>query len=129
MKVRFKKEKGNKPTVLEGKGIQYSEVAEEVNRSYEAWLNAAGWTEEQLLVGIDCPLFDLIYDQREDAISVTLENRDGVIGTPICWNEESPLTIGEFKVDCALLLMLIAYKGVKDARRKQIESFIRIYLL
>lgn len=130
MKARRRDDGPKQPVVLEGKGMQYSEVAEEVERTYAKWLSSAGWDEEQLLESIDQPLFDLNYEQKEREISVTLENRNGVICTPICWNEdESILTPGEFKVDCALLLIYIAHKKIQTSRTKQIESFVRVYLL
>lgn len=118
------------PVVLKNKGSQYSEVASEVECTYLEWLTAGQWQEAALLEGINCNSFHLSFEQDVNKIEVTLENDDCILCAPLCWvRGETPYTEAEFKLDCALLLLHIAAKGIEPDKVEKIKSFIRKFLL
>ena len=126
MKNNSKKE----PVILKDNGSEFSEVANEVERTYLAWLSAAQWQEEALLSEINSDSFELQYDQTSRSIEVTLQNDNGVICTPLCWvNRVSSLSKHEFKLDCALVLLYIAAKEIAPASVQKIKGFIRSFLM
>lgn len=94
---------------LQGKGKEFSEIAEEIEQKFQSWLQYSCMTEDKFFKRINQNNFEIQYNQNDS--SAWIEFYDSVkIGESIIGNYNNYFEFQSFIVDVVLLLNVIKVK-------------------
>lgn len=124
-----KPHKKNGPKVFSGNGKAYSAVSREMEGTFARWLEASGVAETALMEALNGGEFELRKELDADGnISISLYKGEESIVLPLVWFREGDVSWQSFRVDSALLLLLVASKCGNRESKKKIEHFIKTAL-
>lgn len=111
--------------ILMGKGKEYSAATKEVEADFNAWLQASGINVTDFIRAVDGEDFYLTYLADQDAAIIVLHKADGEIAMPLIWQKESGIALESFKLDAALLLLLVREKCSNHRSKVKITTFVK----
>lgn len=115
--------KGN-VKVLSGKGNEWSEAAASIMDTFAEWLSCSGITKEEFLKRIENNSFLVNFSDTEQGSVLSLCDKDGDIGVPFCWDEESGIPKDHFLTDAGFLLLHICSLCKNENSNKKMNDFV-----
>lgn len=119
----------NRINILADSGIEWSDVAREIEALYNNWLGASDLEEFEFISSVCADDMYLTYFEDARMALTIFHHSCGEIGMPLVWQVESGILLDSYKTDTALLLLYIAGKCNSKLVAEKIEHFVKTELL
>ena len=114
----------NNTKILSGKGNEWSEAAVSIMDTFAEWLSFSDISQKELVKRIEHPSFRVDFIDTKQKSVLSLCDKDGMIGEPFCWEEDSGIQKDYFLTDAGFLLLYICSICTNENSQKKLNDFV-----